>query len=179
VLLLIVAGCASPPADTVPRRTDPVVSRPSDPVPAPTPVPTPSPVGPAPRPLTPEREAVLDTARRFLGVRYQYGGSDVDGLDCSALMVAVFSEHGVSIPRTAAQQFEAGAPIPPKGLRPGDLVFFSDGRRIHHVGMYLGRWQFIHASSDRGEVRVDSLASGYFRRHYAGARSFLDGSAAR
>lgn len=171
-----VAACSAPPADTVvPPRTDPTASPPS----ATTPRPRPEPIGPEVPPPRPERQAVLDTALDYLGVPYQYGGTDRDGLDCSALMVRILEKHGVRLPRTAAQQFRVGDAIPREALRPGDLVFFAERRRIHHVGMYLGRGEFVHASTGSGEVRVDSLDRDWFRDRYAGARDVLGGSVAR
>jgi len=149
------------------------------PRPAPVPPPVREPVGPEARPPRPERQAVVETALGFLGVPYRYGGQDRNGLDCSALMVRILERHGVPLPRTAALQFQIGDAIPREGLRPGDLVFFRDRRRISHVGMYLGRGQFVHASTGQGEVRVDSLDDGWFRERYAGGRDVLDSSRAR
>ena len=57
-------------------------------------------------------------------------------------------------------------------LKAGDLVFFKTrGRRvINHVGIFIGNGKFIHASSGKGRVRVDTLTDGYYSSRYAGGR---------
>ena len=59
-------------------------------------------------------------------------------------------------------------------MRKGDLIFFSQsGRRYSHVGIYLGHHRFVHAPSTGERVRVDSLDSPYWRRHFVDARRFM------
>ncbi len=117
-----------------------------------------------PAPPPPAIEALV---RPFLGAPYRYGGTGKGGFDCSGLVVRVYRELGVRLPRTAAGQFRA---LPPAGgLRPGDLVFFSfSGGAIDHVGIYLGAGRFVHAS-DRGVV-IERLDLPWYRRAYRGAR---------
>ena len=55
-------------------------------------------------------------------------------------------------------------------LNPGDLVFFGARGRINHVGIYVGSGQFLHAPSRGKDVRVDSLASGYWGSRFVQAR---------
>ncbi len=80
---------------------------------------------------------VLATARRFLGVRYLWGGTSPAGLDCSGLVYLTLREHGVLLPRDA---FDQGASplvesVPLDAVRPGDLYFFArPGDQIYHVG---------------------------------------------
>jgi len=105
--------------------------------------------------------------RPYLGAPYRYGGTGEGGFDCSGLVLRVYAGLGVRLPRTARGQYAA---LPPaRGLRPGDLVFFSfSGKRIDHVGIYLGRGRFVHAS-DRGVV-IEALDLPWYRRAYRGAR---------
>jgi cell wall-associated NlpC family hydrolase len=83
---------------------------------------------------------------------------------------------GVSLPRDADMQFNAGRPVEPP-FQPGDLLFFGrDGhhRAISHVGMSLGRWRIIHSSRTRNGVYVDDVqAAEWLRGIFVGARSFL------
>jgi cell wall-associated NlpC family hydrolase len=87
-----------------------------------------------------------------------------------------YAQVGISIPRTSREQFTAGAYIPPSRvdlLEPGDLVFFGyhgDPSQIHHVGMYVGGGDFIHAPATGDVVRIASLA-GRIESHgdYVGA----------
>ena len=102
-------------------------------------------------------------ALRFLGVAYVWGGSSPAGFDCSGLTQYVYAQIGVSLPRTSRDQFHAGTSIPrirTDLLQPGDLVFFGyggDPDRIHHVGLYVGDGDFIHAPASGDHVRVSSL----------------------
>jgi cell wall-associated NlpC family hydrolase len=92
--------------------------------------------------------------------------------DCSGFTKYLFDHEGTSLPRTAAEQYQRGMVVTKEGLQPGDLVFFKNTykRGISHVGIYIGDGQFIHASSPRTGVRVDSLSKAYYVNHYAGAR---------
>ncbi len=106
----------------------------------------------------------VELAKKYLGVRYVWGGTTPSGFDCSGLMLYVYAKLGVSLPRTSRSQFHAGAYIPPDRLdllKPGDLVFFgvnADPDLIHHVGMYCGDDQFIHAPASGDVVRITSLS---------------------
>ncbi len=112
----------------------------------------------------------------WLGTPYRWGNATRGvGTDCSGFTRSVFSGcFGLTLPRVSRDQFRVGRSIPRKGLRPGDLVFFDtmDAGRITHVGIYLGRERFAHASSSRGVV-YDKLTSRYYRRAYRGARRVL------
>jgi cell wall-associated NlpC family hydrolase len=115
--------------------------------------------------------AVL-AARRALGVRYVWGGESLRGMDCSGLTRWSYRQAGLTIPRTASQQFRYGRAVATSSMTSGDLVFFRVGRRISHVGMYVGGGRMIH--SPRPGKRVSNVAfGGYWRRRFAGARRFL------
>lgn len=113
---------------------------------------------------SPHPEAV-EAAKRFLGVPYVWGGTSPSGFDCSGLTQYAYGLVGVAIPRTSRSQFGAGAYIPPNRqdlLAPGDLLFFgydADWEQIHHVGMYVGNGEFIHAPQADDVVRIASLAA--------------------
>ncbi|WP_026174967.1 C40 family peptidase [Thermus igniterrae] len=138
--------------------------------------------GPAPRPEgaggtpPPEGEEGLDPESplvkavvRYLGVPYKYGANSPLSLDCSAFVAQVYAELGVALPRTTREQYQA---LPPaEALRPGDLVFFSfGGKDVDHVGLYLGRGVFAHASSYGSRVVIESLEAPFYRKTFRGAR---------
>lgn len=114
---------------------------------------------------------LLQKAMAYLGSPYRRGGSSSRGFDCSGFTSYIFRHAGVNLPHHSAAQARVGKPVPRNQLQPGDLVFFrTRGNRISHVGIYVGNGKFIHASSARGRVRIDSLNSGYYSKRYAGAR---------
>ena len=121
------------------------------------------------------RDQLVQTAQGFLGLPYQWGGTrPAEGFDCSGLTMAVYRLNGLHLPRTSREQFRAGTAISRKELSKGDLVFFAPSRsKISHVGMYTGNGRFIHAPGTGKTVRFSSLDSRYYRKNFAGARSYL------
>jgi cell wall-associated NlpC family hydrolase len=118
----------------------------------------------------------VSVALKYLGVPYVWGGEDPSGFDCSGLTSYVYREIGISIPRTSREQYRVGAFIAASELdklQPGDLVFFGyggDPDRVHHVGMYVGDGDFIHAPGTGDRVSVTSLTARITARgDYVGA----------
>ncbi|HUT70052.1 MAG TPA: NlpC/P60 family protein [Desulfatiglandales bacterium] len=122
------------------------------------------------------RFKLVETAERFIGVPYRWGGSSPDaGFDCSGLTMTVYHLNGLNLPRSSKEQFMAGVPVKRRQLSRGDLVFFatSGGETVSHVGIYAGRNRFIHASGRGKKIRIDSLSKRYFKNRYAGARTYI------
>lgn len=116
------------------------------------------------------RQALLAEHERWVGTPYVLGGEGFRGIDCSALMQRVFSEaFAVNLPRTTGAQVQEGRRVPRDELRPGDLVFFRPPGSYRHVGVYVGRGHFLHASSSEGVIlsRLDNV---YWGRYYWQAR---------
>ena len=112
-------------------------------------------------------------AMSFLGVRYKYGGNDVDeGVDCSGFVRAIYEQTlGMVLPRRAAEQAEATQTISREELKPGDLVFFNTMRSaFSHVGIYIGDNKFIHAPRSGAQVRVEDMRQSYWVKRFNGAR---------
>lgn len=118
---------------------------------------------------------IVDFAKRFLGVGYVYGGSSPKGFDCSGFTSYVFKNFGINLPRTAFGQSSAGEAVDKSDLKVGDLVLFRTlgSKKINHAGIYIGDGNFIHSSSGKGEVRIDTLLDGYYNEHYATARRVI------
>lgn len=112
------------------------------------------------------------TAERFVGVPYRWGGDNVvEGMDCSGFVKAVFYLIGLNIPRTSQEQFNAGTELSKEDIQPGDLVFFGKGsRKITHVGMYLGDHRFVHAPRRNEPIQVTSLDDERYSVKFVGAR---------
>lgn len=123
------------------------------------------------------REALVKSAQDFIGVPYLWGGASSDnGFDCSGLTMTVYQLNGLNLPRNSARQFEVGSSVDSiNDLQRGDLVFFSARWKngVSHVGVYIGNGQFIHASSQGKKIRIDSLSTVYFTKHYIGGKNYL------
>ena len=103
-------------------------------------------------------QAIVSTARHYLGVRYLMGGTTPKAFDCSGFVRYVFAHHGIALPRTAHEQAAIGeAPAVGDSLLPGDLLFFYGGQGAQHIAMYVGGDTIIHASSTAHRVRLDVL----------------------
>ncbi|GAA1291758.1 NlpC/P60 family protein [Saccharothrix xinjiangensis] len=106
------------------------------------------------------------------GLPYVWGGNGPDsghaGFDCSGLTKAAYAAAGVTLPRTAQTQFDAGPRVPAgQPLLPGDLVFYGTPDNIHHVGLYLGAGLMINAPTFGQPVQIDNHR--YSGDDYAGA----------
>ncbi|OPX86516.1 MAG: Peptidoglycan endopeptidase LytF precursor [Pelotomaculum sp. PtaB.Bin104] len=118
-------------------------------------------------------ETAVSLARKYLGTRYVWSGSSPGGFDCSGFTTYVYKQLGVSLPRTASEQFNTGVRV--KKPAAGDLVFFTTYQRgASHVGICIGNNQFIHASSGAGKVVITSLSDGYYSSRYLGARRIFN-----
>ncbi len=117
------------------------------------------------------QRTILQTAYAFLGVPYRWGGTSPNGMDCSAFVQRCFASVGISLPRTAREQYNCGMPVATAQLQAADRLYFqSKDGRITHTGMYIGDGYFIHSSSSRKGVAVSRLDEEMYRRMYAGAR---------
>jgi cell wall-associated NlpC family hydrolase len=170
---LLLAGCAGAPPPSKPRIG------PVEPLPA---------VG-----RNPQEMALEQALGDFYGAPYHSGGTSTGGVDCSGLVQALYQRAGIPLPRTVAQQYQAGKPVERNELRFGDVVFFNRycqtrgrdfflagilpsgfGDEVCHDGIYLGGGRFIHASP-RG-VFISRLDAEVWRVSYRGARRYLPGS---
>jgi cell wall-associated NlpC family hydrolase len=117
--------------------------------------------------------AVLEAAETRIGAPYRYGGSGPEAFDCSGLVAYAHRQAGITVPRTAAEQFSKATPVERRELRPGDLVFFRlSGRDVGHVGIYAGDDRFVHAPQSGGHVRLASLEDEWYRQRFVGAGRF-------
>ena len=122
------------------------------------------------------RGELVTTARTFIGLPYRWGGDSLEeGFDCSGLTMAVYHLNGLNLPRSAAEQYLAGAPVEQNRLLQGDLVFFatSGRRKVSHVGVYAGDGKFIHAPGVGKTIRTDTLVDRYYAARYVGARTYM------
>ncbi|MUH36768.1 NlpC/P60 family protein [Zobellia amurskyensis] len=122
---------------------------------------------------------VIDSALKFSGVRYKFGGTTKKGMDCSGLLYVAFGENDIKLPRTSYHMAEEGKNIRVGDVEKGDLLFFKTSKRskrINHVGMVVSvkndEIKFVHASSSRGVI-VSSLREGYWNSAFIKATRIL------
>ncbi|WBV55401.1 C40 family peptidase [Chryseobacterium daecheongense] len=122
---------------------------------------------------------ILTEAETYLGTPYRYGGTTRNGIDCSAFVLSVFgAAAGLSLPRVAASQSQEGERVEKENLQKGDLIFFSHGRRISHVGIVEsvsedGEIKFIHAATSKG-VMISSLNDSYWGPKFRFAKRVIN-----
>lgn len=106
--------------------------------------------------------AVLFRAMSLVGTPYRYGGNTPQsGFDCSGFVGFVYRDSaGINLPRTSAAIGKVeGRDLSRRELASGDLLLFASGRKISHVGIYVGEGRFVHAPNQGGTVRLDTLDS--------------------
>lgn len=112
-------------------------------------------------------------AQEFLGCPYVYGANGPDSFDCSGFTKYVYAHFGSTLNRTATDQLSNGTAVEMAELTPGDLVFFRSAgtvKPVSHVGLYIGNGNFVHASTNNDQVRIDQLDSGYYAEVFVGGR---------
>ncbi|MFE4778040.1 NlpC/P60 family protein [Streptomyces sp. NPDC056713] len=126
---------------------------------------------------TDQAATAISAAKEMIGKPYSWGGGAASGpstgtccsprgrsgkstvgFDCSGLTLYAYAKAGISLPRTAAQQYAATEPVKPGDVRPGDLIFYgSSHSAIHHVGIYVGNGWMIDAPRPGSNVRYDPM----------------------
>ncbi len=124
-----------------------------------------------------QRQEIVAYAKKFIGVKYVYGGSTPKGFDCSGFVGYVFNHFGISLERSSGDMGNGGTAVKKADLQPGDLVFFDTNgglNAIRHVGIYIGNNKFIHASSgNHRRVMISSLSESFYSKSYMRARDYL------
>jgi len=122
-----------------------------------------------------DRDVVMTKIIELINTPYLWGGTTSNGIDCSAFVMTVFRRAlGIELPRTSIVQSTVGEEVNRENLQFGDLIFFNTmGRRISHVGIYIGESYFAHSSSSGG-VKVSSLNEDYYNGRYVTARRVIN-----
>ncbi|MBZ9688543.1 NlpC/P60 family protein [Clostridium estertheticum] len=106
---------------------------------------------------TVSESAIIAYASNFLGTPYLWGGTSPAGFDCSGFTQYVYAHFGISIGRTTFDQINDGVQVSRDNLKPGDLVFFGTFANPHHMGMYIGDNNYIHAPHTGDVIKVSTL----------------------
>ncbi|EGP4900800.1 N-acetylmuramoyl-L-alanine amidase [Enterococcus faecium] len=106
------------------------------------------------------QQAIVREAFKHLGKPYVWGAKGPNTFDCSGLTYYVYMKAtGHYIGGWTGEQQYAGTQIPVSQAQPGDLVFWGPSSGVtHHVGIYIGNGQFIHAPQPGDKVRVTSIS---------------------
>lgn len=125
-------------------------------------------------------DKVVQKARSFTGTPYKLGGENMNGIDCSGLVMVSFKAAGVVLPRTCAEQNQRGNIVDKNKVRKGDLIFFSFDKAgkpgANHVGIIVsnkdGEIKFIHASTKKG-VTENTLNEPYYQKGFLHCKRVL------
>jgi hypothetical protein len=116
----------------------------------------------------------IELATRFLGITYTWGGRSSFGFDCSGFTQMIVRSRGINMPRDADLQasWSGVTPVERKHLKPGDLLFFGKSPdHITHTGMYIGKGQFIHDTTNgHPGVQISRLNNQLWTRLLVAAR---------
>ncbi len=118
-----------------------------------------------------QNKTLLEGIDEWYGTRYHMGGTTKKGIDCSAFAGVIYAAvFGVTLPRTARDQYRFSRRISRTELQEGDLLFFHTrrGRWISHVGIYLQNNKFVHASTTNG-VTISDMFDPYYLKCFVGA----------
>ncbi|MCH4172262.1 MAG: NlpC/P60 family protein [Lactobacillus sp.] len=117
--------------------------------------------------LTPAaaKNEIIQNALQFLGVPYVWGGTTPSGFDCSGLVQYCYRMAGRSMPRVSQDQSAQGQHVSLGQVEPGDLLFWGSVGTAHHVAIYLGNGEYIHAPQPGENVKIGTIA--WFRPDFA------------
>jgi hypothetical protein len=128
-------------------------------------------------PALASRFEIIKYAQKQLGVPYVSAGESPSGFDCSGFTCYVLASSGRKIPRRAKDQYEASTKLKVNEAKMGDLVFFSNGGDVSHVGILINEpgktKKMIHASSSKGISIVEIESSEYWNKRLVGYGTFL------
>ncbi|GAA1724101.1 C40 family peptidase [Brachybacterium phenoliresistens] len=91
--------------------------------------------------------SIVDAARQYIGVDYDWAGSSPSGFDCSGLVKYVYGQFGIDLPHSSSKQAHGGTRISQSQAQPGDLVVWPG-----HIGIYAGNNKVVDAGSSKGSV---------------------------
>ena len=112
-------------------------------------------------------------AKSMLGKKYKWGGNGPFRYDCSGFTKEVFERNGIEIPRLSIKQAQVGEKVRKSQLKKGDLIFFHSkhSQAVDHVGIYLGKGSFIHASRFHKRIVISPLKE--YKKYFKWGRRLI------
>jgi len=84
---------------------------------------------------------IFDGIKKFINVKYKWGGKHFKGVDCSGLIQLFLNFNNIFCPRDAKDQIKYfKRRIKIKYIKKGDLIFWKD-----HVALAISKSHLIHA----------------------------------
>lgn len=125
-------------------------------------------VAPAEALSAPKTASVLKTAAKYKGTPYRWGGTSPKGFDCAGYTRYVYKKAiGKKLPRVAGAQARKGRSVAKSKKKPGDLIVFTRGSHVYHVGIYAGGGKIWHAPRPGKKVeKVKLWTSAYKVRRF-------------
>lgn len=124
-------------------------------------------------------DKIVTNALKYEGVKYKYGGTNSEGMDCSGVVFVAFKRESILLPRVSKNMAKEGKQISLKNAKKGDLLFFvinNKNKIIDHVGLITeiknNEIFFIHATTKRGVI-VSSIAESYWDKTFVKAVTFF------
>jgi len=122
------------------------------------------------------RREIVHRTMDYLNIPYLWGGTNPDtGLDCSGFVQLVYNKTGLKVPRVSGDQYRLSDYLGPQSVREADLIFFSmknpGSKKVDHVGIYVGKGFFVHASFSNG-IHIDNVNNRYYYERIVGIRKF-------
>jgi hypothetical protein len=124
------------------------------------------------------RNKIVASAKKYLGTPYVWAGNSPNGFDCSGFTSYVMKDFGKELSRRSEDQYNDGKKVKDKNVQKGDLVFFSNGSGISHVGIVISEKGqpivMIHASSSKGVIITDIESSEYWTKRVHGFATYVN-----
>ncbi len=124
------------------------------------------------------RTDIINTARKYKGSKYKYGGTTPKGFDCSGFTSYVLIKNRVDLHRTSGAQAKQGKKIRVAAAQPGDLIFFGSRGKVSHVAIITQNdadgLKVIHSTSSKGVIEQNITHSEYWQSRLLFARKMLD-----
>lgn len=118
-------------------------------------------------------QALYTEFKKWDNTPYKYGGTSLNGIDCSGFTQVVFKNvFNKKIPRTTREQAKIGYRVNQKNIKVGDILIFKTGRDVRHSGIVIEGDRFIHSGTSTGVI-ISSLSNPYWKTHYWQARRVL------
>lgn len=112
-------------------------------------------------------------ATKWIGVPFRAGGNNREGMDELGLVRRMYQNVGrIEIKSGLDELARTGFAIPRDQLKPGDIVFFGEEKKMSSAGVFIGDGRFVHAHSTLGVV-YGWLNDPQFSEKYRTARRIL------